>query len=192
MRRALITGLTLVAALAAGCGDDGESDTKSDGGTGPTTSSSDPGSDSDSGEPEALPKFCDLVTADQVTEAVGAPVILETDPFGGCAFSQEDPRALSGTLGATELGEGAGGYETYQSGSKGAMDDPTRHDFSGLGDAAYVDIGTIAGGENLQVAGGVLSGTVIATLNLAQGTGMGEDELVAISEKLLTLMADAG
>lgn len=185
MRRALITGLTLVAALAAGCGDDGESDAKGDGGTGPTTSSS------DGGEPAALPKYCELLTADQVTEAVGAPVTLETDPFGGCAFSQEDPRALSGTLGATELGEGAGGYETYQSGSKGAMDTSTRHDVSGLGDAAYVDIGTVAGGESLHVAGGVLSGTVISTLNLAQATSMGEDELLAISEKLLALMAQA-
>jgi len=118
-------------------------------------------------------------------------VTLETDPFGGCAFSQEDPRALSGTLGATELGEGAGGYETYQSGTKGAMDGPTRHEVPGLGDAAYVDIGTIAGGENLQVAGGVLSGTVIYTLNLAQATGMTEDELVAISETLLKLLVEA-
>lgn len=191
MKRALITGLTLVAALAAGCGDDG-TDAKGDGGADPTTSSSEPGSGSDSGEPAALPRFCDLLTADQLTEAVGAPVTLETDPFGGCAFAQEDPRALSGTLGATELGEGAGGYETYQSGTRSAMDDPSRHDVPGLGDGAYVDIGTIAGGENLQVAGGVLSGTVIYTVNLAQGAGLGEDELVTISERLLTLMADAG
>ncbi|HVK30256.1 MAG TPA: hypothetical protein VM575_18095 [Nocardioides sp.] len=188
MKRALITGLTVVAALAAGCGDDG-TDASDDGGTAPTTSASNPGSDS--GEPAALPKFCDLLTADQLTEAVGASVTLETDPFGGCAFSQEDPRALSGTLVATELGEGAGGYETYQSGTKGAMDGPTRHEVPGLGDAAYVDIGTIAGGENLQVAGGVLSGTVIYTLNLAQATGMTEDELVAISETLLKLLVEA-
>lgn len=190
MTRALIAGLTLVAALAAGCGDDGGSDTTGDGGADPTTSGSEqePGA----GEPAALPKFCDLLTADQLTEAVGAPVTLTTDPFGGCAFAQEDPRALSGTLGATELGEGAGGYETYQSGTRGALDDPTRHDVPGLGDGAYVDIGTIAGGENLQVAGGVLSGTVIYTVNLAQGAGLGEADLVAISEKLLTLMADAG
>ena len=94
-------------------------------------------------------------------------------------------------LGAVDVAA-SGGYETYQSGTKAVLTSPTRHDFDDLGESAYVDIGTIAGGENLQVAGGVLVGEVIYTLNLSQAAGLSEEELVAVSEKLLQLMVDAG
>lgn len=191
MRRALITGLTLVAALAAGCGDDGKGDTKGDGGGDPTTSSSDPGSDS--GEPEALPKFCDLLTADQVTEAVGAPVTLTTGPFDACEFDQDDPRALSGSLGVVEVGTDNGGFESYRSGSKGSLDNGVDHPVTGVGEEAFVTTGSFAGGESIQAAGGALvDGGRVYTVNLAQASGMTADELVAISEKLLKLMTDAG
>jgi hypothetical protein len=177
-----IGGLALVAVLTAGCNDSSD-ETGAAGDVPAPTSAAD-------GGPSALPAFCDLVTADQLTAAVGAAVTTSTGPFDACEFGQDDPRALSGSLGATDVGAG-GGYETYRSGTKGAMDEPTRHELDGIGDAAYVDIGTIAGGESLQVAGGVLVGEVIYTLNLAQGAGLSEDELVATSEKLLRLMVGA-
>ncbi|WGX96475.1 hypothetical protein [Nocardioides sp. L-11A] len=194
VRGRTIGGLLLVVVLAAGCGDDGG--TSSDPAPAASTATGTDGTDGtgrtdgDPGDEVTLPVFCDLVSADQLTAAVGAAVTTSTGPFDGCEFDQEDPRALSGSLGAVDVAAG-GGYEAYQSGSQGAMDEPVRHDIDGLGDAAYVDIGTVAGGANLQVGGGVLVGDVVYTLNLAQGTGMSEDELVAISEQLLRLMVDA-
>jgi len=190
-------GLVLVAVMTAGC-NDGEGDasdatttttvaTATDT-TSETTSETDAETDTDAA---ALPAFCDLVTADQLAAAVGAAVTTSTGPFDACEFDQEDPRALSGSLGATDVQAG-GGYESYQSGTKGALDSPVRHDLDGIGDAAYLDLGTVAGGENLQVAGGVLVGQVVYTLNLAQGVGLSEDELVATGEKLLRLMVEAG
>ncbi|MCR1781190.1 hypothetical protein KVF89_01465 [Nocardioides carbamazepini] len=191
---ATIGGLLLVMMLVAGCGDDGDAASGSD----PTPSaatgapSADGTDDGDGGDADdaVLPVFCDLVSADQLTAAVGAAMTTSTGPFDACEFEQEDPRALSGSLGAIDV-EAGGGYEAYQSGSKGAMDEPTRHDLAGIGDAAYVDIGTVAGGGNLQVGGGALVGQVVYTLNLAQATGMSEEELVAVSERLLRLMVDA-
>lgn len=183
-----IGGLAVVAVLTAGCNESGDGgdaagDVPPPTGTSATASGTDPAA-------ADLPMFCDLVTADELTAAVGAAVSTSTGPFDACEFDQEDPRALSGSLGATDVQAG-GGYETYQSGTTAAMDDPARHDLDGIGDAAYVDIGTIAGGENLQVAGGALVGHVVYTLNLAQGVGLSEDELVATSEKLLRLMVEA-
>jgi hypothetical protein len=186
-RMGTIGGLALVAVLAAGCND------SEDGAAADVPAPTGAATAADTGtgtEAAALPVFCDLVTADQVTAAVGATVTTSTGPFDACEFDQEDPRALSGSLGATDV-QANGGYETYRSGTKGVMDTPVRRDLDGLGDAAYVDVGTVAGGENLQVAGGVLVGHVIYTLNLAQGVGLSEDELVATSEKLLHLMVEA-
>ncbi|MBM7517843.1 hypothetical protein [Nocardioides nitrophenolicus] len=186
-------GLVLVAVLAAGC-NDGEGAAASDATTPTTVATATDTAETDAEtetDAAALPAFCDLVTADQLAAAVGAAVTTSTGPFDACEFDQEDPRALSGSLGATDVQAG-GGYESYQSGTKGALDSPVRHDLDGIGDAAYLDIGTVAGGENLQVAGGVLVGQVVYTLNLAQGVGLSEDELVATGEKLLRLMVEAG
>lgn len=187
--RTWIAGLLLVGALASGCGDKDDPGGATGDPAGTTTSgAAEGGTDAASGE---LPRFCDLLDADQLSEAVGEAVTLTTGPFDACEFDQEDPRALSGSLGATDLGAGAGGYESYQSGTGGSLSTPTRHDFDGVGDAAYVDIGTLGGGESLQVAGGALVGHVIYTLNLSPGADMTEDELVAVSEALLRLMVEA-
>lgn len=187
--RTWTAGLLIVGILASGCGDkDDPGGAAGDPVAATTSGDATAGTDSASGE---LPRFCELLDADLLSAAVGAAVTLTAGPFDACEFQQEDPRALSGSLGATDLGEGAGGYESYQSGTGGGLDTPTRHDFDGIGDAAYVDIGTVGGGENLQVAGGAMVGGVIYTLNLAQGADLPEDELVDISEELLKLMVEA-
>ncbi|MDQ6526267.1 hypothetical protein RB608_21790 [Nocardioides sp. LHD-245] len=190
-----LLGSVLVVVLAAGCGDDGGTSSGPAPASSPATGAdgTEGAGDSgggDDGDEAVLPVFCDLLSADQISAAAGVTVTTSTGPFDACEFDQEDPRALSGSLGAVDV-EAGGGYEAYQSGSKGAMDEPVRHDLDGIGDAAYVDIGTIAGGENLQVGGGALVGGTVYTLNLAQGTGMSEAELVTVSEKLLRLMVDA-
>jgi hypothetical protein len=183
MTRATATALLLLllGVSMAGCGDGGDS--------GPADTSA-----GDGDEPPAageLPKFCELLTAGQVTEAVGAAVTLETAPFDSCEFDQEDPRAASGSLGVVEVGTGNGGFEGYRSGASGSLTNGVDHPIEGLGDEAFVATGTFGGGESLQAGGGVLVGDgLVYTVNLAQSTGMTEDELVAISTRLLELLVD--
>lgn len=179
---AALAALSLIGVVAAGCGgDDAGDDTKKD-----ASSSTDDGSD-DGG----LPKFCDVITAEQISEATGATMTTEVGPFDACEFSQDDPRALSGSLGTTEVDTGNGGFEAYRSGAGATLDDATTKDLAGLGDGAFMSVGTFAGGENLQAAGGVLVGGTVYTVNLVQGAGMSEDELVGIGEALIKLMLDS-
>lgn len=188
MKRALIAGLLLVGALASGCGGDGDSKDSGDSGNNSAAESSVDSEGADAGE---LPKFCDLLTVDQVSAAVGAAVTLTTGPFDACEFKQEDPRAVSGSVGAVEVDTGNGGFEGYQSGISGSLGNLTKHPVEGLGDDAFVTTGTFGGGESLQTAGGVLVGSTVYTVNLSQASGMTDGELVAIAEKLLQLLVDA-
>lgn len=188
MTRALLAGLLLVGALASGCGEDGDS-SAGDG----DSSAVDSGDSGDSGDAGELPKFCELLTAEQVTEAVGAAVTLETAPFDSCEFDQEDPRAVSGSLGVVEVGTDNGGFESYRSGSSASLDDGVDHPVEGVGEEAFVATGTFGGGESLQAAGGALvDGGRVYTVNLTQASGMSEEELVTISENLLELLVEVG
>ncbi|HNA99864.1 MAG TPA: hypothetical protein PLO27_03635 [Marmoricola sp.] len=185
--RLMAAGALMLGVLIAGCGSGTEGPKDNPAGS---SQSVDQGATDNSTSAQDTPKFCDLLTAEQIGTAIGGTVTLNTGPFDACEFKQDDPRALSGSLGSSSLQEN-GGYEAYQAGSRAAMDDPTRTDLPGLGDAAYVDIGTVAGGSNLQVAGGVKVGDIIHTINLAQGNGMSAAQLTEISKKLLQLMLDA-
>lgn len=190
MTRALIAGLLLVGALASGCGGDGDSTDSGDTGDNNSVAESS-GDDSDDTDAAELPKFCDLLTVDQVTAAVGAAVTLTTGPFDACEFKQDDVRALSGSVGAVQVDTGNGGFEGYASGASGALTDATEHPVDGIGDDAFVTTGTIGGGESIQTAGGVLVGGNVYTVNLSPGPGMTADELVAIAKELLQLLVDA-
>jgi len=194
MRRTWWAGLAVLGMLVTGCG----GDDKSDADTAPDDTSSDaPATEPDGDEPDApdapdeLPLFCDLVTAEQVGEAVGGDVTLETGPFDACEFSQSDVYEYSGSLGAVPVDIGNGGYEGYKSGSAAALTDAVVHEVPGVGEQAYVTTGTFGGGESLQAGGGVLVGGTVYTVNLSQAAGHTEDEMVAISEKLLSLMVEA-
>ena len=196
MKRALITGLLLVGALAVGCGDDGDGGSGTDGsdssGSGDPAAEEEDGS-GDAGEPGALPKFCELLTAEQVSEAVGAPVTLEAGPFDACEFSQEDPRAASGSLGVVEVGTDNGGFEGYRSGASASLTNAVEHPVEGAGEEAFVTTGTFGGSESLQAGGGALvDGGRVYTVNVAQANGLSEEELVTISENLLQLVVEVG
>ncbi|MEV5000225.1 hypothetical protein [Nocardioides sp. LML1-1-1.1] len=181
MTRALFAGLLLVAALATGCGDDG------DAGDDDKKSAATAGGEESAG----LPKFCDLLTAEQVTGAVGAPVTLTAAAFDACEIDQEDPRALSGSLGAVAVDNGNGGYDAYRSGSKATLEGAVEHPVDGVGEQAYVTTGTFGGGESLQASGGALVDGNVYTVTLTQSRGMTEDALVEVSRKLLELLVDA-
>lgn len=193
MKRALITALLLIGTLAAGCGDDGggSGTDGSDSNGGPTADAED--GSGDSGEPGTLPQFCELLTAEQVSEAVGAPVTLETGPFDACEFSQEDPRAASGSLGVVEVGADNGGFEGYRSGASATLTNAVEHAVEGAGEEAFVTTGTFGESESLQAGGGALvDGGRVYTVNVAQSAGLTEEDLVGISERLITLLVDVG
>lgn len=194
MKRALITALLLIGTLAAGCGDDGGgsgTDRSDGGGSGDPAAEAD--GSGDSGEPGTLPQFCELLTAEQVSEAVGAPVTLETGPFDACEFSQEDPRAASGSLGVVEVGADNGGFEGYRSGASATLTNAVEHAVEGAGEEAFVTTGTFGESESLQAGGGALvDGGRVYTVNVAQSAGLTEEDLVGISERLITLLVDVG
>ncbi|MFT4264816.1 MAG: hypothetical protein QM572_15635 [Nocardioides sp.] len=188
-----LLALAAVGLLAlGGCG--GSEDASPSPGSSSSAPDAAAGTPSASVEPAAdgvPPAFCDLLTPEEIGDALGAPVTVETGPLGECEFGQEDPREISGSLGTAELAEAASGFEVYRHGTSSAMDSPSEHTIGGLGDGAFLTLGTVGGGENLHLAGGVLHGTVVFTVNLSQGAGHTEDELVAVGEKLLKLEYDA-
>ena len=191
MKLTWIAGLALVGAVATGCGDDGGSD-KDSGSADPGNTTVEEGGDGEGGsEGGELPKFCDLLTADQLSEAVGATVTVTTGPFDACEFSQEDPRAVSGSVGAVEVDTGNGGFDAYKTGSTSVLTDAVEQSIDGLGDGAFVTTGSFGGSENLTAAGGVLVGGTVYTVNLAQSVGLSADELVAIGQHLLELLVEA-
>jgi len=114
--------------------------------------------------------LCSVITAAQISTAIGATVTTEVGPFDACEFSQSDLRALSGSLGTTPLTDGAGGYDSYRSGTTSAMTDSTATDLPGIGEAAFVTLGTIGGGSSLQAAGAAQVGDLLVTVNLSQGS----------------------
>jgi hypothetical protein len=194
MNKTWWAGLAVVSLLVAGCGgDDDEPD--ADPGRGDTSSDAppaDPGTDEPAAPEEELPIFCDLLTPEQVGEALGgAEVQLETGPLDACEFSQSDVYEYSGSLGAVVVDTGNGGYEGFKGGIEGTLDDVVVHDIEGLGEQAFVTTGSFGGSEHLQAAGGVLADGVLLTVNISQVSGHSEDEMVAAGEKLLRLMVES-
>lgn len=180
MRRALalVAALVLAFTLTA-CGDEETPST-------PGASEPAGGSTDDGGDVEVL-KPCDAITADEVGAIIGASVTAELEPFDDCGYDQEDPRALSVMIGAEDLAKLGGGYETYKAGSGMTLDAPEITDLSGVGDQAYVAVGTFAGGENLQLSGAAEVGGQLITVNLTQAQGLDAATLVGYGKALLEL-----
>jgi hypothetical protein len=187
-RQALLAAAALsLLALLSGCG--GGSDTGGSQAAADETSAA-PTKDA---EAHTAPDggLCSVITAAQISTAIGATVTTEVGPFDACEFSQSDLRALSGSLGTTPLTDGAGGYDSYRSGTTSAMTDSTATDLPGIGEAAFVTLGTIGGGTSLQAAGAAQVGDLLVTVNLSQGVGQTAQELTDLSRALLVLATDA-
>ena len=181
------SAVALIGALAlsmAGCGGDDASDKAPSSSNGDNDPGTAPGADG-----ADLPEICDLVTAEEVGEVLGATVALEPGPSGAdCEFSiPDDVRGYSGTLGALSVDTGNGGFDALQSGAGAVMDDPADHDVD-VADGGFVTTGTVFGGENLQSSGGALVGGVAYTATVIQGSGHSEEEMVAITQQLLELV----
>ncbi len=184
---AVAAGLVLAGAALAGCG--GE-DAKAD--TAPTPAAGE--SASEPTEAADLPDdLCAVVTAADVSAALGGTATLETGPMGDCEFTQEgDLRAPSGSFGLLPYADLNGGFPAYLVGLRASITDPAEHDIPGVGDAATVYIGAPAmgSGENLMAGAAADLGDRVVTVTIVQGNGIGEDQLVRIATDLVTLVAD--
>lgn len=194
-RTGMLAAGTLALLMVAGCG--GSNDGAGSGASGTTSVASASAADSSasggtaasgSASSDAVPMFCDFLTAEQIGEAIGATVTISQGPMDLCEFTQEDPRALGGSVGATRVDIGNGGYEGYAAGARLTLTNPVEVPLSGIGDQAFMTTGTFAGGENLQGAGGVLVGGTVFTVNLTQGNGLSQEQLVQAGTNLLKLL----
>lgn len=167
----------------AGCGENGSAASE---GT-PDRSN---GSDGPVAEVAQAPEdLCALVTAAELSTALGVTVTIETGPSGDCEFDQEDPRALSGSIGVVDLSGNNGGYAAYLTGLDGSLTDPTEHAVPGLGGPAVLKVGLPAygGSSNLMAGGAVDRGAYLLQVTLVQGTGMTEEDLVDAATGALAL-----
>lgn len=199
LRRTLAAVTLVVLAPIAGCGSDdapaadpastgASSDVApGDGGSGDGGAEGDTEDSSDVALPDDT---CSLLTAAEVSTAVGATVTLTTAPGGDCAFSEEDPRGLSGLIGVVRDAAANGGYDAYLSGLAGVLDSPQVRDLDGLGDAAAVYVGVPGfGGSTQLMAGGVVDrGAFLEQTTISQASDLPADRLDPIAEALLRLL----
>lgn len=204
VRRALASAIALsVLTITAACGsDDDPADSAGDdpGTSQSTDAGTDPGTDPGADEePDAEPPaddvslpddVCSLLTAEEVSEAVGVTVTLEAGPSGDCAFGEEDPRGISGLVGVVRDAGSNGGYDAYLSGISATLTDPQLAEISGLGDAATTYVGVPAfGGSTQLMAGGVVDrGDFLEQVTMSQASDLTADQLVPAAEALLRLL----
>jgi hypothetical protein len=177
-----IAVVMMLVALTA-CGSNADDATKTASGDQPTSAAADKA-------PTIPEDVCTAFTADELGTVVGATVTTETQPGGGCGFEQDDPRAVSGSIGAIPDDSGTGGFEAAKSGASGAMDSPKVIEIDGIGTKAFLAFGTVFGGESLQVSGGTTDGKVIALVAIQQSEGLDRSALEDLGRKLLTLADD--
>lgn len=194
VRRTLV-GAVAVALLTvtSGCGSDDESSEGAGGeqGTSDTTAAGEPGADQPRGDDVTLPEdVCTLLTADEVSAAVGATVTLSTGPGGDCAFTEDDPRAISGLIGVVGDADSNGGYDAYLAGVAGTLTEPQKRSLDGLGDAAstYVGVPAFGGSTQLQAGGVVDRGAFLEQVTISQASDLTADRLEPVAEALLRLL----
>lgn len=112
--------------------------------------------------------LCSLVSAEALSEALGVSVTTSAGPVDTCEFDAEDPRDVSGSYGVVPAADN-GGYDTYVSGLTSVMEDPEVTEVVGVGSAATVAFGSLAGGYGTQGAGAADLGSVVVTSNVIGG-----------------------
>ncbi|MCW2780066.1 MAG: hypothetical protein JWR35_515 [Marmoricola sp.] len=182
-----VPAVVLALAGLAGCGDgSGGSAGTGDGSTTPTTS----------GSADAATKLmdvCKAVSTDDVGVALGGvTVTADADPSSasgnGCTYNQEDLRALGVAISAAPVIEGNGGIEGAKTGTA-AVISGSAEDIDGVGDAAFVVVGKVAGGDNDQAQGVVQVGSQLITVFVQQGNGLPTEQVKKAAVDVLTLVA---
>ena len=178
MRRSLAVLAVLAMSLLGACGGSDDPAPSS----GATTAAADDSSDDSGGSTEAL-DACTVLSVDEVGTILGGTVTAEEVPGGGCSFDQEDPRApstsISGVVGA------GGGFDASKGGN---VTSGEVEDVAGVGDGAWVAIGT-TGGDNQQGQGVAAVGDQLINVAVIQGNGLDAAAVRTMTVDLLTLAA---
>ncbi len=194
LTRTLAVSTVLATLFLAGCGgDDGDDGGKAD--DSPSASSNEPDSDvteSEDTAEEASGPFgiCGLITAEEMGDVLGGPVVAQEIPGGGCNFTQNaDPRAASAALNETTVDDFAGGFEGTRSGVTAVVEGEVE-DLEGVGDEAFVVAGSGTGGMGASVigAGAVLIGDTVVQVTLLQAAEMSEDDVKQLTIAVLELI----
>ncbi len=195
LTRSLAASTVLATLLLSGCGSDG-GDGKADDGASSSSEPSDADAESaDAGEEASGPLgICGLITAEEMSEALGGSVVAQEIPGGGCNFTQEaDPRAASAALNETTVNDFAGGFEGTRTGVTSIVEGEVE-DLEGVGDEAFVVAGSGMGGMGGGVigAGAVLIGDTVVQVTLLQAADMSEDEVRELTKGVLVLIGSKG
>lgn len=211
MRRSLVS-LAAVSVLAlgvlTGCG--GDDDSGSDG-SGDTGQSSADGTDAET-DPEADPDaegeddggeesepgssapedVCAVLTTEQVGEALGTDgLTVQEVPGGGCNFVVEaDPREPSVLVSQLPVDVSAGGFDGLRIGIEAAIGG-TAEAVDGVGDDAFLVLGTTPGGSSAAAGGVVLLGDSAIQITLLQSIDLREDDVRERATAVLERVAGA-
>lgn len=167
---------------ASGSSPDTEQPSGSAGGSDPGSEGADPGSD-------GFVEVCAKLTPEEVGAILGGAVNAEEVPGGGCSFGQDDPRAPSVSFNSSQLIPGNGGFDGAKTGAT-SMISGTPEDLPGVGDKAFLVVGTMTGGSSQQGSGLVQAGETLVQITLLQSNDLGADDVKAMTTKLLHLAAD--
>ena len=187
MRRTCTTvgfAIFLSLAAAAGCSTGG-----SVAGSSSTTSGgSSSGDGGGSTKPTKSIDICKKVTEAEVGAIVGGTVTTKEVPGGGCDFSQEDPRAASAGFYSTTYSEANGGFDGAKSGITSTIKGDSKV-LQGIGERAFMVVGTATGGSSQQGAGIVKASGNLVQVTVAQSNDSSADDVTAMTTKLLQLVA---
>ena len=179
MRRFPVAVAIVVLMALGACGDkDDESSSDSSSSSGASTD------ESKAFEP------CTAVTDDEVAQIMGHAVTKKEDPGGGCTWGNEDdPRLASLSLSVTPADQG-GGIESSKVGTRSVLNGEAA-DTPGLGDAAYLVVGTGKefAKEQVQAQGVIESGGQLVTVGITQLGGAAESEVQSQAGAAMALVA---
>lgn len=184
----VVTGVLALVVLT-GCG--GSDDKDASAGS-PVSTSSEPqdnGDETDSAS-GGLIDICSKVTAAEISELLGGPVTSEEVPGGGCSFSnEENPRAASVQLNSSLLDEGAGGFDGSVAGISAVLQGSPGAALDGVGDQAFIKVGTFASSELVRGSGLVRVGSTVFQVDLSPNQGTSAKDVQAIMVDALNLIA---
>lgn len=177
MRRGIAVCAVLMVCVLGACGDKDPS-TGSGSGSGGTKTTA-PAKD-------ASTPFdaCKKLTPEEVSAILGGAATTEPVPGGGCTWKQ-DADVHAPTAGIVGMIGAGGGFDASKGGN---VTDGKVEDLSGIGDGAWVAVGTYADGP-LQGQGAVAVGDQLINISIIQGNGLSAAVIREMEVKLLTLCA---
>jgi hypothetical protein len=182
--RPLLATLLLAALALSGCDDDRPSEPAGAPGPSVSTPSSPPTSEPTRPALDA----CTVLGASDVGHVLGTEVE-RVVAEGGCRFANPDqPAAASLGISQGEL-RALGGIAGAKAGIRAVVDGPVE-DVPGVGDGAFVVVGSAFGADSPTAGGAVALGTSLVQITVIPAPETTGKELQATTVQLLTLIAD--